>query len=57
MKPHFTDTKKYPVPYRAACDTDISKTFERIRRQQKLNETETMRKVESINRYIKVVAA
>lgn len=33
LTPRYTDSHKYPHGYRMACDTDIGKTFERIRRQ------------------------
>jgi len=32
--PRYTDSHKYPHGYHTACDTDIGKTFERIRKQQ-----------------------
>jgi hypothetical protein len=34
LTPKYTDSHRYTHGYRAACDTDIEKTFERIRRQQ-----------------------
>jgi hypothetical protein len=30
----YTDSHKYPHGYHAACDTNIAKTFERIRKEQ-----------------------
>jgi hypothetical protein len=57
MKPNFTDTKKYPYPYRGACDTNISETFERVRRLQKLSEALLKQKVAPIKAYIQAVAA
>ena len=34
LTPRYTDSHKYPHGYRVACDTDISKTFERARQMQ-----------------------
>ena len=34
MKPRYTDSHKYPHGYFTACDTDIRRTFARIRQQR-----------------------
>jgi len=48
VKPRYTDAQKYPHGYKPACETDIGRTFERIRRQQKANADEVKQKVEPI---------
>lgn len=50
MKPKFTDASKYRNGYRRACDTDIRKTFDRIRREQQANAKEAAVKVEQLPR-------
>lgn len=57
MKPRYTDMHKYPHGYKAACDTDIGRTFERIRRQQKANAAEVKHKVEPIQPHVTLRAA
>lgn len=57
MKPRYTDAKRYPHGYKAACDTDIARTFERIRREQKANAAEAERKVEPIQLRVTLRAA
>jgi hypothetical protein len=34
LTPRYTDSHKYPHGYHAACDTNIARTFARIRQQQ-----------------------
>lgn len=57
MRPRYTDAHKYPHGYKPACDTDVGKTFELIRRQQKVNDAEVKAKVEPIKLHITVRAA
>lgn len=48
-QPRYTDSYRYSHGYKAACDTDIAKTFERIRRQQqKLSDAGAGQNVEPI---------
>jgi len=51
VKPKFTDQHRYPVGYIPSNETDVSKTFKRVRDQQKaeaererLNAEERLRK-------------
>lgn len=34
LTPRYTDKHKYPHGYRSACDTNIAKTFARIRQER-----------------------
>ena len=34
LTPRYTDSHRYPHGYRAACDTNIAKTFERVRKRR-----------------------
>jgi hypothetical protein len=42
-KPRYTDTDRYPSGYVPAKDTDVSKTFKRIRQQQTAEKAEAER--------------
>jgi len=33
LTPRYTDAHRYPHGYHTACDTNIAKTFERIRKE------------------------
>ncbi len=57
MKPRYNDMKQYPHGYKAACDTDIGRTFERIRRQQKANAAEGSHRWEPIQPHVTLRAA
>jgi len=45
VKVKFTDEHRYPHGYRKAQDTDVRKTFARVREQQAKNEAEVKAKV------------
>lgn len=46
VEPRYTDTHKYPHGYKPACDTNIGRTFERIRRERMAGHALTRQKVE-----------
>ena len=48
--PKYTDSHKYPNGYRKAAETDISKTFARIKSQLKTNQEELSVKVKPLIR-------
>jgi hypothetical protein len=50
VKPKFTDQYKYPNGYTRSEGTDITKTFERIRREQKKQAEALQHKLISIGR-------
>lgn len=50
MKPKFTDGHKYKHGYKQAVDTDIRKTFQRIKDAMKDNAKEVEAKVKPIIR-------
>lgn len=52
MKPRYTDSARYPHGYKTAVDTDVRKTFERIRKEHEAqakqkadNEREAVEKI------------
>lgn len=47
--PRYTDNR-YPFGYRKSVDTDITKTFDRVKREQKKVEEAQAHKVQSIIR-------
>lgn len=49
-QPKFTDTHKFPVPYKPAAATNIEATFRRIRAQQAKDAAEREAKVSRIRR-------
>jgi hypothetical protein len=46
--PKYTDKNKYPVPYRKADNTDITRTWARIREQLEKDKLERAEKVRTI---------
>ena len=48
--PRFTDTHKFPVPYKPAASTDITATFRRVKAQQAKDAAEREQKVSKIRR-------
>ena len=52
-KPRFTDLRRYPHGYTPASETDVGKTFRRIRDQQSKNLAEAKAKTIPLKRSAK----
>ena len=53
MKPRFTDLDRYKYGYTPADETDIRKTFARVRAEQQKNREEAQVKVAPLKRAAK----
>lgn len=57
MKPRFTDSHKYPHGYRSAADTNVTRTFERVRREIRAKAEQEQRDKEEAQRKVSTLKA
>ena len=51
--PKYTDSHKYPNGYKRAAETNVARTFARVRAEQQRNLEETRVKVQPLKRAVK----